>query len=205
MNKMLNRSDTDSRSIVNVPNTLCCIRLVGSFVLVYLAVTSQGSLFLYAFILLIFTDWIDGKLAILLHQRTEVGARLDSIADAALYASLLFGLGWLKWDFIQQHWPWFAGIAFSYALTSLAGMLKFRRLPSYHTRMAKLSAHLVFIAVVCIFAGWAVWPFYVAATAVIVTNLEATLITILLKDWIVDVPSVISVRVGRSNTPTGIK
>ena len=191
---MLNQPEADSASLVTVPNVLCGIRLVGSVGLIYLAVTSQDTFFLYAFVFLIFTDWIDGKLAILLHQRTELGARLDSVADATLYASLFFGIGWLKWEFIQQQWPWFVSVVLSYALTSLVGLFKFRRLPSYHTRMAKLSAHLVFIAVVCIFMNWAVWPFYVAASAVTVTNLEATWITMILKKWTVDVRSVFSVR-----------
>ena len=114
--------------IVNVPNTLCAIRLLGSFVLFYLALRERARLhFLYLFIFLVFTDWIDGKLAILLHQRTEFGARLDSVADAALYTAMLFGVGWMKWDFVFANWPWLLIVTASYWLTSLAGLIKFRQ------------------------------------------------------------------------------
>jgi CDP-diacylglycerol--glycerol-3-phosphate 3-phosphatidyltransferase len=177
-------------SAFNVPNTLCAIRLVGSFGLVYLAVAGRPTAFLCLYVFLVFTDWIDGKLAILLHQRTEFGARLDSAADAMLYAGLLFGFCWLKWEFVlQQAWWIFAALA-SYALTAGAGLIKFKRMPSYHTWAAKGTNHLVFIAVICLFADWAVWPFYVAIWAAILTNLEATAITLTLPQWRADVRSI---------------
>lgn len=177
-------------SAFNVPNTLCAIRLLGAFGLVYLAVAGRPTAFLCLYVFLVFTDWIDGKLAIWLHQRTEFGARLDSAADAMLYAGLLFGFCWLKWEFVvQQAWWIFAGLA-SYALTTGAGLIKFKRIPSYHTWAAKATNHLVFIAVICLFADWAVWPFFVAISAGILTNLEATLITLALPRWQTDVRSI---------------
>ncbi len=176
-------------SIYNVPNTLCFIRLMGSFLLVYLAARGNETAFVWCFVALVATDWIDGKLAILLNQRTQFGARLDSAADATLFTALLFGICWLKGDFLVAHATWFVGVAVSYALTSVAGLIRFRRLPSYHTWAAKTSWHLVNIAAVCLFTGWAVWPFYVAAVAVILTNLEATAITAILPGYEVDVRS----------------
>ena len=74
-----------------IPNLICGTRLVGSFVLVGIAWFDYSELFLWVFLLLAVSDWIDGKLAILLNQRSVFGARLDSWADAALYAALLVG------------------------------------------------------------------------------------------------------------------
>jgi CDP-diacylglycerol--glycerol-3-phosphate 3-phosphatidyltransferase len=172
-----------------VPNTLCAFRLVGAVALFYITLTNNTRLFLYTYVVLMFTDWLDGKLAILLHQRTKFGARLDSVADAVLYTALLFGIGWLEWDFVLAHWPWFLMVLASYWLTSLVGLFKFRRIPSYHTYGAKCSAYLVFIAVVCLFGEWAEWPFYLAAMAVTLTNLEATLMTLVLNEPTVDLRS----------------
>lgn len=177
-------------SIYNVPNTLCAIRLCGSFLLVYFALAAREIAFVWCFVILVITDWIDGKLAILLNQRTQFGARLDSAADATLYTALLFGICWLKWVFLVEHASWIIGVAVSYALTSVLGLIRFRRIPSYHTWAAKTSWHLVNIAVVCLFAGWALWPFYVACVAVILTNLEATAITVVLPAYEVDVRSI---------------
>ena len=70
--------------VVTVPNALCVIRLLGSIVLVVLACVDRGEIVLWLFIGLAMTDWLDGKLAILLKQKSVLGARLDSWADAAL-------------------------------------------------------------------------------------------------------------------------
>jgi CDP-diacylglycerol--glycerol-3-phosphate 3-phosphatidyltransferase len=183
-------STDKSASIVNVPNTLCAIRLFGSLALFYVALVNNSQAFVYGYVILMFTDCIDGKLAILLDQRTEFGARLDSVADATMYTALLFGMGWLKWDFIVANWPWFLVAMASYWLTSLTGLIKFRRIPSYHTYAAKTSAYFVFFAVVCLFTDWPDWPFYVAVVAVTLTNLEATLMTLVLPDWTADLRSV---------------
>ena len=176
-------------SIINVPNTLCAIRLLGSFVLVYLAICERDKAFIWTFVFLVATDWFDGKLAILLNQRTKFGARFDSAADATLYAALLFGICWLKWEFLAANFGWIIAGLLSYGVSCLAGLAKFGRVPSYHTYAAKTTWHLLNIAVVCLFAGWAEWPVYVVAIAVVLTNLEATAITWMLPAWDVDVRS----------------
>lgn len=198
----MNDETETAGSIYNVPNTLCAIRLGGSFFLVYLALMEREMAFVGCFVFLVMTDWIDGKLAVLLNQRTQFGARLDSAADATLYTALLFGICWLKGDFLREHAPWIIGAAISYALTSVAGLIRFRRLPSYHTWAAKTSWHLVNIAVVCLFAGWAIWPFCVACVAVVVTNVEATAITFVLPVYEVDVRSIFH-AVKRSRQQSG--
>ena len=74
-----------SNRLLTVPNFLCFIRLAGSFILIPIAWQGRNEVFLWLFIFLALTDWLDGKLAILLNQRTVLGARLDSWADTALY------------------------------------------------------------------------------------------------------------------------
>jgi len=175
--------------LLNVPNTLCAIRLIGSFVLVGLALADNGTVFFPLLLFLLMTDWVDGKLAILLDQRTTFGARLDSVADACLYTALLFGAVWLKGDVLRAELPWLAVATVSYAITSGMGLVKFGRWPSYHTRAAKTSWLLVTIAAISLFAGWSLWPLRIAAAGVVLTNLEATVMTLVLPQWQADVPS----------------
>jgi cardiolipin synthase len=173
--------------LFTIPNLLCFLRLAGSPVLVWIAWRNHPQLFLIVFLVLLMTDWFDGKLAILLHQKSVYGARLDSIADAALYTATLFGLGWLKWDLIQQEAAWLIAALVSYALTSGAGLLKYGRIPSYHTRAAKTCWLLVGLATVSTLADWSVWPLRIASGAVVLTNLEAVAITAVLPDWTTEV------------------
>ena len=181
---------THSHTALNVPNTLTLLRLLGSPLLIVLAINGNVSVIVGVFIFLILTDWLDGKLASLLNQRTELGARLDSAADAVFFGSLLFAICLLKWEFVSLHWPWIAAALVSYAATSTTGWIKFRRLPSYHTWAAKTSWHLVNIAVLCLFTGWASWPFFIAMSAVVLTNAQATTMTIVMRHWQADVPSI---------------
>jgi phosphatidylglycerophosphate synthase len=73
-----------SDRLLTIPNLICGVRLAGSFVLVAIAWLDQQEVFLWFFLFLAMTDWVDGKLAILLNHRAVFGARLDSWADAAL-------------------------------------------------------------------------------------------------------------------------
>jgi cardiolipin synthase len=188
------------QQIVNVPNTLTAVRLFGSFVLIGLALSGQATAFICVYVFLVLTDWFDGKLAILLHQRTVFGARLDSVADALLYVTLLFGMCLLKWDFVASSAWWIIPAVATYALTTTTGLVKFHRLPSYHTYAAKTSGNLFNLAVICIFFNWIQWPFFIAMIAIVLTNLEATAITLVLREQRVDVRSIYHALKTRKNT-----
>jgi phosphatidylglycerophosphate synthase len=177
-------------SLMNVPNVLCAIRFVGSFVLVGLAIAQATNIFAGLLFFLLMTDWVDGKLAIVLKQQTKFGARLDTVADVSLYTALLFGLFWLKGEALASQWPWIGVAMFSYALSVGAALLKFGGFPSYHTRAAKTCWFLVSVASITLFAGWSTWPIRLAAIAVTATNLEAVAITLVLKTPHVDLPSI---------------
>ena len=179
-----------SNKILTIPNLLCLVRLVGSFILIPIAWQGRNEVFLWCFIFLAMTDWVDGKLAILLNQRTVLGARLDSWADAALYAALLFGLVTLYGDTLRAELAWIATALVTYLISTVAGFWKYKCWPSYHTRAAKTSWFLTGLAVIALFVEWAIWPLRVAAVAVTLTNREAIFNTISSPAWRADVTSV---------------
>jgi CDP-diacylglycerol--glycerol-3-phosphate 3-phosphatidyltransferase len=188
------RAGPDGHGLATVPNALCVIRLLGSPALVALAWADLPDACLGLFVVLSLTDWLDGKLAKRLGQETEFGARLDTVADVTFYACMLLAVLVLRGDLIRQEAAWIIPAVLSYAVSFAAALIKYRQLPSYHTRMAKTSWLLVFIAVGAIFAGWSVWAVRIAALGVLVTNLEATLITLMLPEWRANVPSVFHAR-----------
>lgn len=178
-----------SNRLWTIPNALSAIRLVGSFVLIGLAILGEPAAVLVLFICLEMTDWFDGRLAIALNQRTVFGARLDSAADVALAGATLFAGLWLHWASLQPQFVFMALAIGLYGVSSLYGLRKFGAIPTYHTFGAKKCWGLITIGVVCIFGGWATWPFRVAMIAVAVTNLEAILLTRVLDQPRVDVTS----------------
>lgn len=168
---------------INISNLLSAFRLIGSPVLAGLAYKNLESAFLWLLIALLLSDWLDGKIAIYLNQQSTFGARLDSIADSAMYLALLVGLYYLKQDFVKEEGIWILAMLASFSLTSLVGLIKYHRLPSYHTQMAKLSWFLVSAGIIMLFSEGPVWPLQIAMIAVILTNLEATVITLILPEW----------------------
>lgn len=178
---------------LNVPNALTALRLAVAPGLAVLALAGRADLFLYLFLALEATDWLDGKLAILLDQRTELGSRLDSVADLVMYALLLGGLAVLEGGVLLREWAWIAPVPVTYAASWIASRAKFGRMPSYHTLSAKASYFLVIGATAGLLAGDLAWPVRVAAAAVALGNLEAVAITLLLEEPRSDVWSVVAV------------
>lgn len=173
--------------LLTVPNLLCAARLFASPLLVVLAWFELSSWCLWLFVTLLLTDWLDGKLAKLLKQETLFGARLDSFADGTFYGCVLLTLLVFRPDAMRQESIWIALALSSFAVSIAAGWIKFNRVPSYHTRLAKTSWLLVGIGVVSVFAGGTIWLFRLALGTVILTNLEATAITLVLPEWRVNV------------------
>lgn len=174
------------------------MRIVGSPALVVLAYSQRPMAVAAVVVLLVFTEWLDGVLARALHQRSKLGARLDTVADASFYTSLLATLVILFPQAMASQAGWIAAAIGSYAVSWLATLTKFRGLPSYHTWSAKGAWLFVGIGTIALVADWSSWPFQIAMLSVVIANLEAIAITLVLTKPQVDVPSFWHARQWRS-------
>ena len=187
---MAEDSQNDRNRIWTVPNLLSLVRVVGSFSLIVLAIAEQSSWFLAVYLILAFTDLVDGPVARWLNLRSRLGAILDSIADVTLNGCMLIGICILKWEQIQPEMRSIGIAILSYVVAVSSSYWKFVRFPSYHTWSAKLSHFLVAVGAIVLMLGWSVWPLRIALGVVILANLESVLITGSLKTWRKDVPSI---------------
>src|SRR5439155_1957073 len=143
--------------MANLPNLLSTLRLALVPVLLVLARAGQAKLFLAGLLASLITDATGGLLARRLNQTSQLGAKLDSWADFVTCLALPWCAWSLRPDVIRQEGLYIgAGILF-YLAALAAGFLKFKRLTSYHTWGAKLSALLFGAAVVVLFAGGPGW------------------------------------------------
>ena len=188
------KNDPMRDRILTIPNVICFVRLIGALSLIFIAIANQTLIFTVVFVGLNLSDWIDGRLARWLNQRSDFGARLDSFADSVLYGSLLFGMIWLRWDVLQHEAFWWIMGLCSYALTTGAGLWKYGRIPSYHTRGAKITQWLILFGAVSLLLDFSTWPFRIAILGGTITNLEATAITWILPTWRADVLSISEAR-----------
>lgn len=168
-------------ALVTIPNGICLLRIIGSPFLIWLAMIDEPIFFVTLYLCLAFSDWLDGKLAIMLNQQSTIGPKLDTISDVTMYVCLLVGIVWLKWDLLRIEAAWLIAVLVTYLMTVGISIAKFRTLPSYHTRAAKVSWLLAMIAILALFFDWSVWLLRVAAIAVVVTNLETSLMSLLLR------------------------
>lgn len=197
-------SDATEVEITNrlftIPNILCLVRLIGSFVLVPIAWLGYNEVFLWMFVFLAMTDWFDGKLARWLNQRSVLGARLDSWADTALYAALLVGIILLYEETLRDEIFWVLPPIGFFLISIAAGFWKYGRWPSYHTRMAKTTWFLAMVGAIALFTDWSIWPLRIALLSGTITNLEGLVITSISPQWRVDVRSLYHVWRERRNS-----
>lgn len=184
---------------LTVPNLITGLRIVGSPALVLLACSQRPMAVATVVAFLVFTEWLDGVLARALHQRSKLGARLDTVGDASFYTCLLVSLAILFPEAMTRQAGWMAAAIGSYAISWLAALAKFRMLPSYHTWAAKCAWLFVGVGTVALVADWSNWPFRIAMLFVVVANLEAIVITLSLNQPQVDVPTFWHARHRRVN------
>lgn len=185
-------NDSGGESVWTIPNAVSALRLVGLAPLLWAAHGGHRSLLLAIVVALLLSDWIDGKLAVRLDQRTELGARLDSAVDAAMYTAIALSLWWLEETAVRQELPWFVAAIGSWGLSVVVSLARFGRMPSYHTLGAKAS-WLAIAVVVLVWIGAddataAPW----ALGLVTLTNLEAVAIGLVIPAWRADVSSIVT-------------
>ena len=124
------------------------------------------------------TDVIDGALARRLHQTTERGSRLDSLADHLLSASIVCWLIWLRPGFVRNELLWLVGWAALGSTALLVGWAKHGRLGDLHLYSAKVAGTLayVFAIWVLLFGTYSRSVFRIVATLCVIAALETLLV-----------------------------
>ena len=173
-------------------NRLTHTRLASAPVLIAAALLGAPRVFSIVAAYSLVTDALDGPLARASHSASAHGAALDSRADVALCAALLIGLGILWPAPLAAERLTVAVVVVAYLTPIIVGWLKFRRLTSYHTILARVS--FVLLPIGC--ALWIVlhtaWPIRVAATVLALSAIEELIITLRLSAPRHDVPHLLS-------------
>ena len=179
---------------VTLPNVICVSRLLVSPLLIVLAARDERLALVGLFVALTLSDWVDGKLAILLDQRSRLGPYLDSVADLAMYGCLLVAMIWIDGDRLRQETVWIVLGVVSWLSMVVFSLVKFRRWPSVHTRSAKMTWGIAALGVVLFLAELATWPLRLAFVSGALANLHALAILQTLPYWQADVPTLAAAR-----------
>jgi CDP-diacylglycerol--glycerol-3-phosphate 3-phosphatidyltransferase len=184
-----------------LPNLLSGFRLLSAPVLVALALAGQREAFLWLLALAFFTDAIDGVLARLMGQTGRFGARLDSLADVAVYAATAVALVLLWPDLARREWLAIAAVLASFMLPAVVGLLRFGHFTSYHTVLVKVAVVATVLGLFLLLLEVSVWPFRIAAVLALLAGLEEIAITLVLERERSDVPGLLPLLRERRSQP----
>lgn len=128
----------------NVPNCISGFRIAGTLCLLFMEPFSPVFYGLYALCGL--SDALDGWIARKTHSTSQLGSRLDSIADLLLYTLILLRIFPVLWTRLPR-WIWYlVGTAlvlraFSYGIVAV----RYHRFAAIHTYLNKAGGLSVFL------------------------------------------------------------
>ncbi len=148
------------QSIYNIPNLLSFYRLLMFPVIMYFILWGKESLFAIFLFINLVTDVLDGWIARAFDQQTELGARLDSMADNLTYLLAILGILVFKGQEFAPHLTSFLIFAGLLLLTIVISLIKFRRFASLHLYSFKIGGYIQGAFFALLFAYGFVEPFY---------------------------------------------
>ncbi len=153
-------------------------------------VFNQPVLFFVLYMIGGMTDVLDGYVARLTNTQSELGARLDSIADLLLFGIILMSvIRWMGKDIIV-YIPFLAAIAVIRLVNIAIAAYKYHTFAIIHTIGNKAAGFLLFFAPVTIRlrCPWALWLMCILA---LLSALEETLIHITSVELDINRPSIL--------------
>jgi CDP-diacylglycerol--glycerol-3-phosphate 3-phosphatidyltransferase len=127
---------------LNIPNLLSLYRLFAFPFVFYLALNGYERAFSILICINLITDILDGWIARRFNMMTEIGARLDSIADFGTYILAFTGIYCFKLVDFQPHLVSFSIFLGLFVSAYLLSVLKFGRLPSLHLYSSKICGYI---------------------------------------------------------------
>ncbi|MBR9700075.1 CDP-diacylglycerol--serine O-phosphatidyltransferase [Candidatus Woesearchaeota archaeon] len=120
MGKFRNLDKFDLKKIMNLPDMITFLNLLSGLLAIYFIVQREFQMAAILLIVAVFMDFMDGKVASLLKQKTEFGKQIDSLADMSSFgiATAFFGFSYAAVDL-------FLGIALIFFIT--CGMIRLAR------------------------------------------------------------------------------
>jgi phosphatidylglycerophosphate synthase len=173
----------------SIPNLISLSRVVALAALLVAAWFHATTTCLVLFSYCLVSDVVDGRIARATGQVSVLGARLDSAADCALVLTFplvaLFLFPSLRASETVTILLVFAG----YAVPMVYGLLKYRRLTSYHTTAARAAAVSLAAGFFLFLVAGIAWPLRVATGLLLLSAIEELAMTRVLPAWRADVPS----------------
>lgn len=166
-------------------NAITLYRLMSAPLLVFLALDHSPGPFKWLLAVSFFTDAIDGHLSRRYNVTSIFGSKLDSIADDLTIAAAIVGLLSFKPGFIRQELVLIGMLLGLFIVQNGLALIKYRRMTSFHTYMAKTAAIAqgIFLLFLFFLPEPAYELFYIAAVLTILDLIEEIILVFILPRW----------------------
>ena len=156
-------------NIYTIPNLLSLYRLLMFPFILYLGISRQEQLFAILLTINLITDVLDGLTARCFNMQTELGARLDSIADLGTYIAAIAGIFFFKASDFQPHLGSFFIFIFLLCFAHILSLIKFKRLPSLHLYSWKIGGYIqgAFFITLFLFGFYSVFYYIMIAWGIL--------------------------------------
>jgi CDP-diacylglycerol--glycerol-3-phosphate 3-phosphatidyltransferase len=136
---------------LTIPNILSLYRLLVFPLIILLMVLGKETLYAVLLVISLNTDVWDGWIARRFNQRTDIGAKLDSLADIGVYVAALSGIIHFKIDLLgSDAWIFYLFVS-CYVIVTLSPLIKFGKIQSFHLYSIKLGGYLQGIFFILLF------------------------------------------------------
>lgn len=175
----------------HAPNSVSAARIAAAPLLLYFALRGNEAGFTWVLVPALLSDIVDGWLARTLRLQSKLGALLDSIGDALLLCTSIFGIWVFHGEVITDYPAWCYAMVVAWLAEAALAFARYGRLSSFHTYVSKVAGYLlgIFVGVLFIF-GFHPWLLYAAVATSVLGNLEELVLLHLLPDWRTDVRGV---------------
>lgn len=155
-------TNSKKKAISNLPNALSAYRIVAIPVILYAIFSGNRQLFILLISINLITDILDGLIARTFKLETELGAKLDSIADVGTYLMAFIGMIILEKEFVTTHKIPFLIIIGLWFVPQIIALIRFRRLPSFHLWSNKILGYIqgIFIFTYFVFGYNAIYFYF---------------------------------------------
>jgi len=187
-------------------NSITLYRLIAAPILVVLIFTNNFNLFKWLLPLSFFTDLIDGFLARRYKVSSKFGSLIDSIGDDLTIIAGIIGVFVFKKGFIQDNFWIVITLIVLLGIQNISALIKYRKLSSFHTYLAKVAAIIQGSFLILIFLlPEPIYPlFYVAAIISALDLIEEIILVVVLSKWKTDVKGLYWVFKNRKLKSTGV-
>jgi len=118
-------------------NLLSIYRLAAAPLAAWMVLAGLRDAFFILLIISLASDLVDGPIARWTGQDSEIGAKLDTIADGGTVLAAILGLYMFEIDSLRLELSWFYVFLGSYAAAAIVCLAKFGQLPAYHLYLSK--------------------------------------------------------------------